>query len=179
MKHSRNVKQFALGVFTVAKNSSAIREVSTSLEEINALLKKEPALRAFVMTRRVSDRHKTIALRSMLENSLHPVVMELLLVLMEKKLVGILASVTRVYKHLMARESDVENLVIYSADDLGVDDVNAIVNILEQKSGKSLQWTTIKDPTLIGGLKIRIGNVFLDGSISSQLHHLKENLLTQ
>ncbi|NQV38820.1 MAG: ATP synthase F1 subunit delta [Candidatus Marinimicrobia bacterium] len=179
MKPNRKSKLYARSLFTVAKKLDAISAVGESLSDLAVLVKKEPTFRGFIITHRITNEKKQSVIRSVLDGEIHPIVIEFLIVVMENKAFGLIAIVARTYRHLMAKESEVENMTIFSAVELSDAESKAIVEEIEQKSGKSLRWNSITDPSLIGGLKLRIGNVFLDGSISSRLNSLKESLLSQ
>jgi F0F1-type ATP synthase delta subunit len=43
--------------------------------------------------------------------------------------------------------------------------------------GKSTELTINVVPSLIGGIKLRVGNTFLDASIQNQLENMRHSLL--
>ena len=53
----------------------------------------------------------------------------------------------------------------------------ALKKALEQRTGKSVELVINVDPTLLGGLRAKVGSVILDGTIRSQLTALRETLL--
>jgi F-type H+-transporting ATPase subunit delta len=48
---------------------------------------------------------------------------------------------------------------------------------LQRKTGKAVVITKNEDPSLIGGMVARVGDVMYDGSVKRQLELLKENML--
>ena len=48
---------------------------------------------------------------------------------------------------------------------------------LETALGKSTELKINVDPSLIGGIKLRVGNTFLDASIQNQLENMRHSLL--
>jgi F-type H+-transporting ATPase subunit delta len=54
--------------------------------------------------------------------------------------------------------------------------LNAIKNQLESSTGSEVILSVEEDPSLIGGVLTRIGNVIYDGSLKTQLAKVKENL---
>lgn len=179
MKPDRKAKRYAQSLFAIAKECDAISPVAESLSALALLMKKEPVFREFIITRRITDDEKSSVIQSILADQIHPIVIEFLVIVIEDKAHGHVVAVARIYRHLMAKETEVENLTIYSADVLTEAESKAIVERIEKKSGKTLRWRSVTDPSLIGGLKLRIGNLFLDGSVSSRLNSLKESLLSQ
>jgi F-type H+-transporting ATPase subunit delta len=54
--------------------------------------------------------------------------------------------------------------------------VSAIKGQLESMTGKEVILSVAKDPSLIGGVLTKVGNVIYDGSLKTQLLKVKENL---
>jgi F-type H+-transporting ATPase subunit delta len=48
---------------------------------------------------------------------------------------------------------------------------------LESALGKSMDLNIKVDPNLIGGIKLRVGNKFMDASIQNQLENMRQSLL--
>ena len=48
---------------------------------------------------------------------------------------------------------------------------------LESSLGKSMELSVEVDPNLIGGIKLRVGNKFMDASIQNQLESMRQSLL--
>jgi F-type H+-transporting ATPase subunit delta len=48
---------------------------------------------------------------------------------------------------------------------------------LESALGKSMDLSVKVDPNLIGGIKLRVGNKFMDASIQNQLENMRQSLL--
>ena len=71
---------------------------------------------------------------------------------------------------------DIVNVTAYVAD-LANSNSDEIKSILGYKLKKLLKFKIIEDPALIGGIKVRIGNKFLDSTIKSQLSEMKRSLI--
>lgn len=65
---------------------------------------------------------------------------------------------------------------LLTASPLSPELVTEVRRSLESSLGKEIVMTTQEDPTLIGGVVAKIGNLVYDGSIRSQLWRIKENL---
>ena len=55
----------------------------------------------------------------------------------------------------------------------------ALEKALEQRTGKDIELTTSVDPSLMGGILVRIGDTVLDGTVKGKLDRLREQLLTK
>ena len=67
------------------------------------------------------------------------------------------------------RESDA---IVVSALELNQEQIAAIKAALGKKTGRKINITTQRDPSLIGGIIVRIGDVIYDGSIKGRLERM-------
>jgi F-type H+-transporting ATPase subunit delta len=63
------------------------------------------------------------------------------------------------------------------ADELSVDEVADLQKTLEESIGKNTELDLIVDPSLLGGIKLRIDNTYLDASIRARMDNLRRDLL--
>ena len=63
-----------------------------------------------------------------------------------------------------------------SATELDGETVEKITQALSQKTGKQVLLDVQQDPSLIGGIVTRIGDLVLDGSVKTQLFNMREQL---
>ena len=56
--------------------------------------------------------------------------------------------------------------------------VNQVAEAVGQVMGKQAVVHQYVDPTLIGGLKLRIADQLIDGSVATQLRLIRENMIT-
>ncbi len=178
MKPNRKARHLAKSLYTVATSKHVVREVGDGLSLLAAVIKKEPECRALITTHRIDAEVKAKSIRSIFGKILHPIALEFLLLVSEEKLLKHVSDVAKIYQHLMAKDSPYESMEIYTAEEMSQDELQAVVKRVEDKTVKSLQWKNQVDSTLIGGIKLRIGNVFLDGSVSNRLTNLRESLLS-
>ncbi len=65
---------------------------------------------------------------------------------------------------------------LVSATELSSDATDKIHAALSKMTGKEIILDTQQDPSLIGGIVTKIGDLVLDGSIKTQLLNMRESL---
>ena len=60
---------------------------------------------------------------------------------------------------------------------LNADEVSSLSSRLKSVLGKEINLKVEVDANIIGGIKLRVEDIFLDGSINSQLQGLRYKLL--
>ena len=78
------------------------------------------------------------------------------------------------YQRLVRLEVEKRHAVIESATPLNSSLGDQIVNALRARYGDDLTTEFRTNPELLGGLRIKIGNNVLDGSVRSRLNRLQE-----
>ena len=67
---------------------------------------------------------------------------------------------------------------VYSTRELTEEERTSISTVFAKNVGKqSLSIQNIVDPSIIGGLRVQIGNRIYDSSLSTKLDRLKRNLI--
>ena len=80
------------------------------------------------------------------------------------------------YKRLLRFEIEKRHARIESATQLAPQAAVAIVERLKKKYGKDLTSEFVVDPTLLGGLRVRVGSDVWDGTLRSRLQRLEQEL---
>lgn len=68
--------------------------------------------------------------------------------------------------------------VVTSAVPLTPVQEQALLQKLEALSGKKVQMRVVHDPALLGGVVAKLGDVVYDGSLRTQLHKMREELVS-
>ena len=65
---------------------------------------------------------------------------------------------------------------VTSAKDVSEQDIAGLEKTLSEATGKKVRVTLTVDPSLIGGVKVRIGDRVIDASVVKKLDMLKSSL---
>jgi F-type H+-transporting ATPase subunit delta len=80
------------------------------------------------------------------------------------------------YKRLLRLELDKHHAVVESAAELSPPISSKIVDRLKQKYGADLTAEFHVDPSLLGGLRVRVGSDVWDGTVRNRLNLLQQQL---
>lgn len=84
-----------------------------------------------------------------------------------------LPEVARQYRELANAVSGSSDALIQSAFPIGEGELRELVATLEQRFGRKLQATVSVDPSLIGGVRVVVGDEVLDTSVKARLEQMK------
>jgi F-type H+-transporting ATPase subunit delta len=80
------------------------------------------------------------------------------------------------YKRLLRLELEKRHAIIESATELSSQAAAKIGSRLKQKYGDDLTAEFVVDPTLLGGMRVRVGSDVWDGTVRNRLNLLQQQL---
>jgi F-type H+-transporting ATPase subunit delta len=98
------------------------------------------------------------------------------MLLFDKGRMGYIGEINNFYQKLADELKGIARASLVSATELASDIVEKIRASLSQKTGKDIILEVEQDPSLIGGIVTKIGDLVLDGSIKTQLSNMRESL---
>jgi F-type H+-transporting ATPase subunit delta len=84
-----------------------------------------------------------------------------------------LPEIARQYRTLANSQSGSSDAVVYSAFPIDAPALGNISAALEKRFGRKLQFTVQQDPSLIGGIRVVVGDEVLDTSVKARLEQMK------
>lgn len=167
-------KRYATALHALAVQQNAVDAVNADLEALHAQL-SIPAARALVTSpdvhavERVKVLDKLTAGRSQL-------VKNLVGVLQHRRRLDVLFDIYPAYRALvMASRGELEG-VVESAHPLSADELAQLRSLAGRLSGKTVHLTASTNADLLGGVRLRIGNLLYDGSLRAALEQLEQKL---
>ncbi|HCY87321.1 MAG TPA: F0F1 ATP synthase subunit delta [Desulfobacteraceae bacterium] len=99
-----------------------------------------------------------------------------LILLFDKGRIGFLRDIASYYNDMADELNGVVKATVTSARKLTKKATEKIQKSLAQKTGKTIVLSVEEDPSLIGGIVTKIGDLVLDGSVKTQLMNMRETL---
>ncbi len=167
-------KRYATAVFALATQQNAVDAVGNDLAALHAEL-AVPAARALLTSPDVNDKERAAVLDKLCAGR-SQLLKNLVGVLQHRRRLDVLFDLAPAFRDLvMASRGEVEG-VVESAHPLSADDLTALRALAGRLSGKTVQLTATTKPGLLGGVRLRIGNLLYDGSLRASLEQLEQKL---
>jgi len=103
-------------------------------------------------------------------------VRNLILLLVRRGRIEQLPRVAAEFRRLDDRQNGLTHATATSAVPLGADEIRAITARLEELTAGKIALETAVDPSLLGGVVVRVGDRLLDGSVRGRLERLRNQL---
>ena len=177
MKQTILARRYAKAIFTVGQEKEKFEEYGDVLNGLAGLYESHPevvdALTNPLYPMDVKEKVMSGMIASM---NVDEIMGNFLKLLVQKKRAGILPEIAESYRTMVDEANNVSHGNVISAVELS-DDLKANVQaVLEKLTGKKVKLTTSVDPSIVGGIIAKVGDLELDGSIKTQLAGLKDSI---
>ena len=176
MKNNREVNKYAGAVFAVAESSGQLSDVSQHLNTLLTAYKTSADLRLFLQSRRIPLENKSKVLKVVLGDVLSGFGFELLVQLLNDGQIQLLEEIIKRVQFLIDSKSGAMKVTVSTTSPLNNNELNDLASGIEKKIEKKIEMESVVDPDILGGVKFRIGNTIIDGSIATRLQKLGASL---
>lgn len=165
--------RYATALFELARDAKAIAAVEASLAAVRDAIDQSPEFKALTTSPLVARGDATRAIAAVAASmKLDPTTSNFLGVLAENRRLGQLPAIIRAFRALAANHRGETTAEVASAHPLTADQVTALKQSLRQRIGRDVSVDLSVDPSLLGGLVVRIGSQMIDSSIKTRLNSL-------
>lgn len=176
MANETLARRYATAVFSLASEKAAVERVGADLASVAEAMASDTATREFFIAPTVDRRMKEQTLTTALTGKLDTVALHTILLLVRKRRESLLPELLVEYRKLQAHARGAEPLTITTARDLPEAELRTMVARLEATYRTKFDVTVHQDPSLIGGVRIMMGDRRIDGTVSGRLEELARTL---
>lgn len=172
---------YARSLYELAEQAGGrdkILEVGRELEQVVELARGRKRFGEFLASPVIDRGRRAAALRRIFESRVTDLLLRFLLVLNGNDRLGHLESIGEAYDQLVHQAFGRIEVDVYAATKLDPEHLEAIKKRIGAALGKEPVLYPYEDPAMIGGLKLRIGDRLIDGSIASRLRRLRQTMRT-
>jgi F-type H+-transporting ATPase subunit delta len=168
-------RPYAEALFRVAQqgNMAAWSELVSELAQVGA----NPDVQAFAANPNVTSRDLTATLSSLVKSPMTPEAANFLQMLAENGRIALLPQIGAQFQVLKNAQAGAADAEIASAFALSDAQVTQLLATLETKFGRKLNPTVTVDPSLIGGVRVLVGDEVLDTSVRAKLQQMHAALV--
>ena len=177
MTRKQSAKHLAIALYSVSERNGVLDSVHRSLNKVIKLVKIESQFRAFVQSKRIQGDQKATILNTVMGEEGHPLVAELLSHLKGSQATTILRDVADLFNCRYKAGRNIVSVKGTLADEISEEEKSSLKSSLDQILGKDTDLSLDVDESLIGGIRLRIENRFLDATVQNQMQTLRSELL--
>ena len=174
-------KVYAKSLYELADDAGGrdkIVELAEELEQICELARGDRTFREFLASPIINTKARGEAIRRIFHGRVTDLALRFLLVLNNKARLRRLESISAAFDQLVHEALGRIEVDIYTPGPLGPEQLDTIKQRIQAALGKDPVLYSYTDAAMIGGVRLRIGDQLIDGSVASRLRRLRQHLLT-
>ncbi len=170
-------KRYARAFFDIAAEEKKLENYYDELAQFSSFINQDKDLREFLANPVFEQAVKKNVVEKLISRlQLSAMTINFLKLLVDKKRIEVLPDITICYRQMMDEALKKVSVNLKTAFPLSAEMQAYISSSLEKLTGRRVEMTVEKDPALLGGIVIGVGDTLYDGSIKNQLNNMR-NLL--
>ncbi|MDA8376591.1 MAG: ATP synthase F1 subunit delta [Planctomycetia bacterium] len=167
---------YATALYDSAQRTGQTADVLADIESIGALLAAVPRLEVFLKAATINTAEKLKVLESAVTGSVNALTLAVLQAMARRDRLDILREFTMAFGSVRRDRTNRLNIDIISAHPLPADEQQRIAEEAGRSLGRQIDLTASVDASLLGGVQLKIGDMFIDGSVKRRLQAMKSQL---
>ena len=172
-----NINNISNAFLNFAEKQENYEKIVLDLIQFNLLYKKNNSVKSLILSKRIANNDKNKILTSSIGSLIDKSVIEFILLLSKYKSIKQLSKIVQLIETNYKDRQGIINVDIISTTELDSSLIESITSTIKSKYSKKAIVNKVIDEKLIAGLKLKIGNTILDGTVASKLKKLKNNLI--
>jgi F-type H+-transporting ATPase subunit delta len=177
MRLTSLARRYAAALFDAAKDADIIDKVESDLGLLTYSLQTMPRLKEMMMHPLIPAARKKHLAAEIFAAEIDTLTLNFLGLLIDKRREAVIEDIESEYVQLADLFRGIIAVTVTSAVTLTHDEQSRLKTKLEGLTGKKVELDLAEDPSIMGGLIVRIGDTVIDGSVTGYLAALKDQLL--
>jgi F-type H+-transporting ATPase subunit delta len=168
---------YAQALFELAKQAETLDAVGVEMEQLGRTLDGSPDLMRLISSRALSRDDRAGLIDRIFKDHVDPTVYKFLHVINRKDRLASLPAITASFADRLSEQRGIIEVDAYVAQRLESAEADRVAEAIGAALGKQVVLHQYVDESLIGGLKVRIGDQMIDGSVATKLAKMKRDLI--
>ena len=166
--------RYATALFELARDEKSVDAVKVDLDKFDAMLNESADLKRLVRSPVFSADAQLKALTAVLERAgIAGIAAKFLKVLTSNRRLFAVGDVIRAFRALVAKFKGEATADVTVAETLSDKNLDALKTALKSVTGKDVALNVKVDPSIIGGLVVKLGSRMVDSSLRTKLNTIK------
>ncbi len=169
-------RAYAQALFELGRDNGELEALADEVDELGELLAEQPDLRRLIRSPAIAAQERAGLIGRLFEGRVSPTMYRFLQVVTRKDRLASLAGIVQAFADLMAEHRQLVEVDVFVAQRLDEAAAKEVAERIGEVLGREVVLHQYVDEELIGGLKIRVGDKLIDGSVANQLKLLRQRM---
>ena len=171
-------RRYALALYEVAEEKGKVQEYLQDLREICDLIDNNKDFYEVVKHPQISTKQKKKTFINIFKNNIDEELLSFLLILIEKNRILFLREKLNEMEKIDLERKNIYKGIVKTIEPLSRNQYNELLSKLEKKYNKKIILEQVIDPSILGGIYVRVNNEVMDGTVKLRLEQIKELMLS-
>jgi F-type H+-transporting ATPase subunit delta len=167
---------YAQALINEAQKRNVLPEITDNIRGIGELLTSNKDFLAFVQAISISEDDRLGSLEKIFASQVHPLTLNVLKSLARRERLVFLPGLVKAFEVILRHMDGRVEVELVSALELSPEVIDRVRDAVAKRTGKTIEFRTSVDPSLIGGMTLTMGDTLVDGSVATQLSKMKEQM---
>lgn len=168
--------RYAEALYDIASKQNLVDTIEAELKAVEVILAENTDLQKVLYHPQITAADKKELLNQLFKGKVSDVTGNFLALLVDRRREAFFGDIVAEFVSLANVVRNIVAAQVASAVELNDKEKGNLDQILAKLTGKKVQTSYAVDPSLIGGVVVRIGDKIIDGSIKTRMATLKERL---
>ncbi|MBN4076441.1 ATP synthase F1 subunit delta [Gemmatimonas aurantiaca] len=168
--------RYAQALFASAKERGYLDQADEQLGALQTVFEKDRSLVNYLVAPQVTDEQKEKVIRNIFGEKFERGILEFFLLIARKRREAFIPDIIDAFRELVSEERGFVRAVATSAHPLHPADKERMVAELKVKFGKDVEIVERIDKRTLGGVRVRVKDEALDGTVAHWLSQLRDRL---
>jgi len=174
-------KVYAKSLFEIAHTQggqSNAEAILGELEDIIEIARNDRSFNELLASRLIDATKRDASLERMFSGKVSPLTLNFLRQLNRKGRLANLSQIAVAMDEMVQQQFGRIEVDVFTASPISAGELESVRNRLSDSLGKEVIMHPYTDASMLGGIKLRMGDQLIDGSIQAELRKLRDALLT-
>ena len=168
---------YAQALMSLAKQNNLTEQFGETFRSLSSLLDESKEFKEFVLNPVVKGEDKKAILKKVLGDDANPYLVNFMMLLVDKRRIIFLESIVEQYLSLLRKLNQTVLAEVTSATELSeAQQANIVAKVKAIAQARDVELKASVDPSLIGGVIIKVGSKVIDASLRGQLRRISVSL---
>lgn len=169
-------KKYSLALIEIAKENNMLDEIYEEFKTITTELIQDKKMWELINIPSISTSDQKELIQTIFGKNINKYLLNFLMILFDKNRFDELEFIFLAFKDYYLAEKNTLEASVLSVIELSKEHMQGIQQKLERRFKKKIMITNQIDQSILGGLIVYVGDQVIDGSVRSQLNHIKNGL---
>ncbi|QKY70477.1 F0F1 ATP synthase subunit delta [Lentibacillus sp. CBA3610] len=170
--------RYAEALFQLGDEKGILEQLASEFHVLKSIFDENEQLAPFLEHPRVNNDRKKAFIDEVFQGFSNDVINTMKLLITRDR-IGLVPSITDHFTRMVNDVKGIAEAKVYSVRELSDDERKQLEETFAKRFNKqAVKIQTIVDPSVLGGIKLQIGNTIYDGTISAKLRRIERNVVT-